>query len=455
MGAIGGVLGVKALQNRSRSRSRDRGDRGRARSRHRSYSDSRSRSRGGRGGRAKSEARIAQAVKAALTAGAAEAFRSRNAPGSWKGDKGKRILTAAISAGGVDGLIDKDPNKHGGRHVVESVLAGLATSHLVNGSRSKSRGRDGSQSRGGIKDIAATGILAAAGKQVFDRVRSKSRGRSRSDSRDSYDGDRRQGDSKKRGSSVSRALGKGLAALGLDDKKKDDRRGARSSRYSDDSEYSSDDNYRSSRRRGRSNRDVRSQGGSANRSISTSGANHGVSTSRAGGGGGGGSDNHSSDSDSDLGDSDREKRERKKMRRTQLVTAGLATVATVHAAHSVMKGVEGRKKRRQALKEGKISEEQARKARMQANFKDAGSVGLAVLGIKGAVSEWKEVQEKRKEQHEYEEQCRERHQKRILRRNQSVNGSSSTGSRRGDWDHGSTPHYTDGNPYGHSYAIDY
>lgn len=259
LGAIGGVLGVKALQNRSRSRSRDRdpgdrGDRGRSRRRHRSPSDSRSPSRK-RGGRAKSEARVAQAVQAALVAGAAEAFRSRNDPGPWKGAKGKRVLTTAISAGGIDGLIDRDPSKHGGRHVLESTLAGMATSYFVNGGRSKSRGPDGDRSQGGgvIKDLAATGVLAGVGKQIYDRVRSKSRGRSRSDSRDGSDSDRRRGDSKKRSSSVSRAFSKGLAALGLEDKKKDD--GRRSSRYSDASSDYSDDNYRSSRRRGRSSRD--------------------------------------------------------------------------------------------------------------------------------------------------------------------------------------------------------
>ncbi|CRG85134.1 hypothetical protein PISL3812_02262 [Talaromyces islandicus] len=261
--AIGGALGVKSARDRSRDRSTHRhedrySDRGRSR-RYRSYSDSRSRSRGGHR-RAKSEARMAQAVKAALAAGAAEAFRARKDPGPWTGDKGKRILTAAISAGGVDGLIDRDPNTHGGRHVIESVLAGMATNRFVNGQRSQSQSRSGargrSQSQGGIKDMASAGILAAAGKQIYDRVRSKSRGRSRSDSQDSYSDGRGHSDSKKRGSSVSRAINKGIAALGLDDKNKDDRRQDHSSRYSDFSDSENDDSYhRSSTRRHRSSRD--------------------------------------------------------------------------------------------------------------------------------------------------------------------------------------------------------
>ncbi|KAL1992321.1 hypothetical protein VTN49DRAFT_4353 [Thermomyces lanuginosus] len=109
MDAIGGALGVKSSSGHHSSRddSPDR-DRGRSRRRHRSYSRSPSRGR-----RAKSEARVAQAVKAALVAGAVEAFRARKDPGPWTGPKGRRVLTAAISAGGVDGLLDRNPDKHG------------------------------------------------------------------------------------------------------------------------------------------------------------------------------------------------------------------------------------------------------------------------------------------------------------------------------------------------------
>ncbi|KAH8693201.1 hypothetical protein BGW36DRAFT_302515 [Talaromyces proteolyticus] len=441
LGAIGGALGVKAARDRSRSRSKDRyEDRGRSR-RYRSYSDSRSRSRGGR--RAKSEARVAQAVKAALAAGAAEAFRARKDPGPWTGDKGKRILTAAITAGGVDGLIDRDPNKHGGRHVVESILAGMATNHLVNGRRSGSRSGARGQSRGrsqsqggGIKDMAAAGVLAAAGKQVYDRVRSKSRGRSRSDSRDGYD-DRGHGDSKKRGSSVSRAINKGLAALGLDDKNKDDRRQERSSRYSDYSDSGDESSYRSSRHRYKASRDVRSQQAGSNTS-SRALANRAASSN-------GNVDCHS--------DCDR-----------------LAAVATIHAAHSVVKNFEAQKRRRQEVKEGAITKEQESKMRMKANLKSAASIGLAGLGIKGAIGEWKEVDEQRKEHKEFLRKCKERHEKRVMKRNGSMNTSGSGSSRRSqslgtgaarmnvnDYEngHGGSHYYHDENPYNAGYSFDY
>jgi len=87
------------------------------------------------------DARIKQALKAAITAGAAEAVRARHEPGAWFGPKGERILTAAITAAGVDGVIDRDPNKHSKRHVVGSALAGLAAERAINGPRSRSQSR--------------------------------------------------------------------------------------------------------------------------------------------------------------------------------------------------------------------------------------------------------------------------------------------------------------------------
>lgn len=206
---------------------------------------------------------MAQAVRAALLAGAVEAFHVRKDPGKWSGDKGKRILTAAITSGAADGLMDKDPNKHNKRHVIESTLAGLATNHFVNGSRSRSRhgrhGRSSSHHGGsGLKDVAATGLLAAAGKEAYDRFsksKSRDRGRSRSSSRDRRDDSRDRG-SKKRSKSVSDYINKGLAALGLDEggEKSRHRRSARDD-YSDDER---DSPRRYDDRRGRHRRPARS-----------------------------------------------------------------------------------------------------------------------------------------------------------------------------------------------------
>ncbi|KAJ5098937.1 hypothetical protein N7532_005938 [Penicillium argentinense] len=485
-----GALGLGAASKSSdRSYSRHGQDRGRSYSRHGRYSsDSRSRSRDrGRHSskREKSEQRIMQAARAALTAGAAEAFRSRKDPGEWTGEKGRRVLTAAVTSAATDGLVDKDPKKHGTRHVIESTLAGLATSHLVNGGRSSSRGRDGrGRSSGGIKNLAATGALAAAGKEIYDRFsrsRSRPRGRDERDDDSRYSDDERRG-SRKRSKSVSDYINKGIAALGLDEGKdrgsrdrsrdrskdrddrsdrrerrhhRDDRRDRdRDSRYDGYSGSDADSDYgRGYSRRGRGSRDVgrtRSLNGGRVPPYSPTSAPRSAGSQRPTSRG---DDCSCSDSDSDLGDSSDEKKMKKKMRRDMLLTSGLATVASIHAAHGVYGSVNKRKLRMKQLKEGEITPEEARKQRIKANTLDAASIGLAALGIKGAYGEWKEVNEKRKENNNFQHECVRRAMKRELKRNRSnsmpsyhrwpdeIEENAYSGG------HGSFS-YHDGNPYG-------
>jgi len=253
-----GALGLGSVVSKHSERS-GRG-RGRSSSRHRGrdYSSSRSRSRSRGNHRQRSEQRLAQAARAALTAGAVEAFKSRKDPGDWTGAKGKRILTAAVTAAGADGLLDKDPNKHSGRHVVESTLAGLAASHFVRGGRSSSKGRDGrGRSSSGLKDLAATGALAAAGKEIYDRFsRSRSRPRGRDDRDRDSDDDRRG--SKKRSKSVSEYITKGIAALGLGEEASNRSRDHRDRDRDDQDNRSRDDRYdRPRERRHHRDRDSR------------------------------------------------------------------------------------------------------------------------------------------------------------------------------------------------------
>ncbi|KAJ5185645.1 hypothetical protein N7491_006485 [Penicillium cf. griseofulvum] len=478
------ALGALGLGSAAASASR--GDRGRGRSpshrRHRSYSrspsDSRSRSRhrgskrDGGSKRDKSEQRIIQAARAALTAGAVEAFRQRKEPGEWTGTKGKRVLTAAVTAGGTDGLVDKDPSKHGKRHVVESTLAGLAASHFMGGgSRSRSRGRDsGHSSGGGLKNLAATGALAAAGKEIFDRYsKSRSRPRGRSDSRGSDEDGR---GSHKRSKSVSEYISKGMAALGLgeqeegrrdsrdgrkeyhrehrDDRERRHHRSHRNDDYTDsdaDSDY-----YNRDSRRGKGSRDVgrhRSLDGRTPPPYAPAARELRAGSKDRGHG-------SSSESDSDLGDSSDEMKQRKKLKRDMLMTGGLASVATIHAVHGLYGSMEKRKERMKQLKEGEITPEEARKRRMKANTKDAVSIGLAALGIKGAYEEWKEVVEKRKENTHFREECAQRAFRRERRRARSqgapshhrwpdeIESAPSINESRND----NTPLYRDGNPYG-------
>ena len=62
-------------------------------------------------------------------------MRSRHEPGGWlDGKKGARVATAALSAAGIDAIIDRDPEWKPKRHIAESVVGGLGISYLANGS---------------------------------------------------------------------------------------------------------------------------------------------------------------------------------------------------------------------------------------------------------------------------------------------------------------------------------
>ncbi|KAI1115401.1 hypothetical protein F5Y14DRAFT_440686 [Nemania sp. NC0429] len=396
-------------------------------------------------------ARIQKAAKASLIAGAAEAFRVAKEPGGWKGEKMKRVLTAAAGAATIDAA--HDPTKDGKRHLVESVIGGLVGNRVLNGSRkdieedrstgrSRSRSRARSDSRGhgpGIAALATAGLGALGAKKLVEH-RSRSRSRSRARSRDSYDD---RDDSRSRRRSRSRSIvdsaRRSLAKLGFGNEPDDydehsprrsSHRGA-NDRY-DDHEYymrggrgPEDDDY-----------DERSRGGRS----------PGRSHSRG---------RSSSVSSSDLGDSDTDRKTTGKMRRKQLVSAGLATIATVHAANSVYQSMKAGKARHKAVQQGKLSPQEDKKLKRKAIMQDAASVGLAALGIKGALSEVKEAREQAKLVTEWKQERDRRHQKRIERLNGANDGRKAR-SRSNGWAsssgpqahrHADRPHYADGNPY--------
>ncbi len=427
---LGGVAG--ALTGRSRSQSRHRSGGGR---RDRDDSRSRSRPRGD-----KKERQWAQAAQAAIVAGAVEAFRVRGEPGPWTGDKAKRIVTAAIGAGGIDALVDKDPNQKSKRHLVEAVLGGLAANRLANGPRdtanadtdgrgrsksrsrsvmdrfrSKSRGRSGSSDRGGgdkksggtgntIKDLAAGGALAAAGKAIYDRVRSKSQNR-----------DRRSPSNSSEDSYVPSRSRRSRRDVGPP--------------YSQQSRGNPDETAVAVPQQGR------------RRSIAKKGGGDGGEEERGGGGEKGGKAEEDTDSDSTTGMEEK----RKKMRGKEFLTAGLASIATIHAAHSVYQSMEASDKRHKQVAEGEMSAEDAKKKRSKAWLQDAAAVGIAALGIKGAYSEWKEMNEQRHTVHELEEKRRKR-QKRHETRMKEAGGGGGKGRYGGPPDRYG-PVYADGNPY--------
>ena len=426
-GLAGAVLGKGRDRSRSDSRSRDtRRSRSRGGRRDRSSSD-RSRYRSKSRGKGKNE-QISQAIKAAVLAGAGEAFRARKSEGGWGGEKGKRVLTAALAAGGVDGLISNkdDPNHHNKRDIVGSALAGMATNRIINGPRSQSRGRNGSpnsrrgrsQSRGGLGDLAAGGIVAATAKKAYDSIRSRSRGRARSRSASSYDSRDSRSPPRKRSRSVSAFAAKGLAALGLKDaankvnpdRERDHRRNY--DNYDDDGRSSRYGGYNDSRDVGT----TQSQYDHADDGPRSMSVPRGPAPGYELDYGPRHTGDPETDSDSDLGSSSEDEKEKKKGRKKMLLTGGLATVATIHAAHSVYQSMEKREARKKLLKEGDISKQQATTARNKNRLQDAASIGIAALGLKGAYSEWQETRETRKEHHE-ELEKRERHkQKREARR---------------------------------------
>lgn len=406
--AVKSLTGGGGDDHRSETRSR-RGD---------SPSSTRSRSRSGAN-------KIQKAAMASLLAGATEAFRVSKEPGGWKGEKSKRILTAAIGAAAVDTATDDKGGKLG---LAESVIGGLVGNRLLRGSkndieedratgrsRSRSRARSGSRSGPGggtgLAALATAGLGALGAKKALDRSRSRSRnGRGDSYSRSP---DRRRERSRSRSRSVVDRARNSLAKLGLgagagagaaaaDEYRRRDQddysdRGSRHHHYPDD-DY--DDDYRRSAR----DRDYYDD----ERAYRDRPRDRGKR---------GGKSDYSS---SDLGSSSEDEKRAKKMRGKQVLTTGLATIATIHAAHGVYQSMEKRNARHKAVKEGVLSPDQAKMLKRKAMLQDAASVGIAAMGIKGALSECKEAKDLTQQCKQFQEEKARRHQRRLEKRRQRL-----------------------------------
>lgn len=390
-------------ETRSRAGSRPRGSRSRSRSKS-----------------PEKKNKIQQAAMASLIAGATEAFRVAKEPGGWKGEKAKRVFTAAAGAATIDAA--QNPDKNQKLSLAESVIGGLVGNRVIHGSkknieedkatgRSRSRSRaardsskDGGGGSGGVTGLAAlatAGLGALGAKKIMDgrkdddedgRSRSRSRRpRSRSSSRGGSRSQSRKG-VRARSRSVVDGARRRLARIGIGNGPEDDKRSdvgsprgssrgdGRRRRYSD--EYDDDrDRRRHSRSRSR----------------------------------GAGSRRYDGASDTDLGDSDDDMKETKRKRGKQILTIGLASVATIHAAHNVYQSMEKRNARHAAVKDGRLSPEEAKKLKTKALLQDAASVGIAALGVKGAISEVKEAHEKSKELQEWKHEKQLRHERRLSR----------------------------------------
>lgn len=379
--------------------------------------------------------KIQKAAMASLLAGATEAFRVSREPGGWKGEKAKRVFTAAAGAATVDAAHGGDKGTFG---LAESVIGGLVGNRLINGSkrdieedektgRSRSRSRARSKSSGGggggagLAALATAGLGALGAKKVLDHSRSRSRSR-RADSYDSRDGspDRRRQRSRSR-SVVDRArnslakLGIGSAGAGaIEDERRrdqddfDDGHRHRSRRYSDEYDDRDGRDGRDDRAHDR-DRDRDHRGGRDGRDGRDGRERSRSQTRRRGG-------RSDYGSDTDLGDSDDDERRAKKMRGKQLITSGLAGVATIHAAHEVFENWEKRKARKKAVHDGSLSKVKAKKMKTKALIQDVTAVGIAAMGVKGALDNVKEAKEMQDECKHFQYEKARRHEKRQQRR---------------------------------------
>jgi hypothetical protein len=148
-----------------------------------------------------------------------------------------------------------------------------------------------------------------------------------------------------------------------------------------------------------------------------------------------GSSSSSSSSSSSLESSTEEEKKCKKIARKKWITAALASVATIHAASKVYSSIESHDKRIESVRQGTLSPEEAHKQQRSARWQDAAAIGIAALGIKGAVSEWNEVSSEHSH-HKEMLQAREEHHKKRMERERRRRAKESGGyykGRDGNW----------------------
>ncbi|KAL8723884.1 MAG: hypothetical protein Q9181_007104 [Wetmoreana brouardii] len=151
------------------------------------------------------------------------------------------------------------------------------------------------------------------------------------------------------------------------------------------------------------------------------------------------SSSESSSSSSDVCSSSEDERRQKKMRGKEYLSAGLAAVATIHAASGVYSSMEASDKRHAEVAKGDMAPEEASRLRRKAHLQDAAAIGIAALGVKGAYSEWKEVQEHRKELLREKAERAKRHEKRLKKASKYGGGSRGNDRKGGDGRYRSEP----------------
>ncbi|KAK6359201.1 hypothetical protein TWF696_000365 [Orbilia brochopaga] len=136
-----------------------------------------------------------QALQAAVTAAAIEAWRSHSRPGGFNAQKVVRVIVAAIAAGGVDILMDNHPGHEKMRDIAEAVVGGLATSKTLGGKITHRRegGAQGKMIDGFIALAASKMVRPPKPEEVERRKKAKAkRSQSAEPSKRSSSGSRRR-----------------------------------------------------------------------------------------------------------------------------------------------------------------------------------------------------------------------------------------------------------------------
>lgn len=100
-----------------------------------------------------------QALQAAVTAAAIEAWRSHSKPGGFNIQKVIRVAVAAIAAGGIDVLVESKPEHDSIRDIAEALVGGLATSNTLGGRITHRR-------EGGARGKMIDGFIALAASKM-------------------------------------------------------------------------------------------------------------------------------------------------------------------------------------------------------------------------------------------------------------------------------------------------
>lgn len=134
------------------------------------------------------------------------------------------------------------------------------------------------------------------------------------------------------------------------------------------------------------------------------------------------------DDDSDSSsvmDSEEDEHQMKKKKREEMISGGLAAIATLNAAANVYGSMKMREARNKALADGTMTKEEAKKQRFKLHLQDAAAIGVSVLACKGAYAKWQAAADKHRGKKSHRSEREERRDKRMRKGVSRQNRSSS------------------------------